>query len=86
MPLYVHGTTIVPEPDVIELGDLLTDVAPDAVLTAMAAGGADVDPDDAFRMINTDLRFAAGTNDRAHDLLDAAHTRLITAFPDLWSG
>lgn len=85
MPLFCQGVTIVPEPDLVELGEALADAGPSDVLTAMAAGG-EVDPDDAFRFINTDLRIAAGMDDRAHLLLDAAHTRLVEAFPQLWAG
>ena len=52
-------------------------------LTAMAVGGEDVTPDEAFRTLNIDLRLSALADDRAHDLLDRGTTRLQAAFPEV---
>ena len=79
MPLFCQGHSIVTDGELVELARHVNVESP--TLTAMAVGGEDVTPDEAFRLLNVDLRLAALADDVVHDLLDRATGRLQSAFP-----
>src|SRR4051794_10952456 len=81
VPLFCQGVNVITDGELVELGRRVPYTSP--TLTAMAVGGADVTPDDAFRILDIDLRLAALADDRAHDLLDRGLDRLQAAFPEV---
>lgn len=79
MPLFCQGHRVLTDGELLELGRLVDYTSP--TLTAMAVGGEDVDPDEAFRLLDIDLRVASGADPRVRDLVNRGLDRLHAAFP-----
>lgn len=83
MPLFCHGRKIVTDGELVALGQRVDHTS--ATLTAMAVGGEDVDPDEALRTFDIDLRLSSLGDPEVMAICDRAVDRLSAAFPGLFS-
>ncbi len=84
MPLFCQGHMIITDGELVALARLVDFSSP--TLTAMAVGGEDVDPNEALRTLDLDLRFASLGDEEVRRIIDRGIQRLTAAFPSLFGG
>jgi len=82
VPLFCQGVKLLTDSELVELSRTGADFT-SPVLTAMAVGGEDVTPDDAFLLLDVTWRLNSLPDERGHELLNRGLDRLQAAFPSV---
>lgn len=84
MPLFCQGHKIITDGELVALARLVDFSSP--TLTAMAVGGEDVEPNEAPRTLDIELRLASLGDEEVGRIIDRGVHRLTAAFPSLFAG